>query len=58
MGFPCSSTGKESVCYAENLGSIPGLGRCPGEGEAYPLQYSGLKNAMDCIVHGGRKSWT
>ena len=34
-----------------DLGSIPGLGRCPGEGKGYPLQYSGLENSMDC-VHG------
>ena len=34
---------------------IPGLGRSPGEGIGYPLQYSGLENAMDCVVHGGRK---
>ena len=37
---------------------IPGLGRFPGEGKGYPLQYSGLKNSMDCIVHGVSKSWT
>ena len=39
-GFPCGSAGKESTCNAEDLGSIPGLGRSPGEGEGYPLQYS------------------
>ena len=39
------------------LGSIPGLGRCPGEGKGYPLQYSGLENSMDCIVHGITKIW-
>ena len=38
--------------------SIPGLGRFPGEGKGYPLQYSGLENSMDCIVHGVEKSWT
>ena len=38
-----------------DLGSIPGLGRSPGEGKGYPLQYSGLENSMDCIVHGGHK---
>ena len=37
---------------------IPGLGRSPGEGNSYPLQYSGLENSMDCIVHGVTKSWT
>ena len=55
LGFPCGSAGKESACNAGNLGSIPGLGRSPGEGKGYPLQYSGLENPMDCIVHGGHK---
>ena len=41
-----------------DLGSIPGLGRSPGEGKGYPLQYSGLENSMDHIVHGVAKSWT
>ena len=41
-----------------DLGSIPGLGRSPGEGKGYPLQYSGLENSMDCIVHGAAKSQT
>ena len=45
-----SSAGKESACNAGDLGSIPGLGRSPGEGKGYPLQYSGLENSMDCIV--------
>ena len=58
LGFPCGSAGKESVCNAGDLGSIPGLGRCPGEGKGYPLQYSGLENSMDCIVHGVVKSQT
>ena len=40
------------------LGSIPGLGRSPGEGKGYPLQYSGLENSMDCIVHGVAKIQT
>ena len=39
-----NSVGKESACNAEHLGSIPGLGRSPGEGKGYPLQYSGLEN--------------
>ena len=52
LGFPCGSAGKESDCNAGDLGSIPGLGRSPGEGKAYPLQYSGLENSKDCIVHG------
>ena len=51
MGFPCGSAGKESTCNAGELGSIPGLGRSPGEGKRYPLLYSGLKNSMDCIVN-------
>ena len=54
--FPCGSAGKESVRNAEDLGSIPGLGRSPGEGKGYRLQYSGLENSMDCIVHGVTKS--
>ena len=41
-----------------DVGSVPGLGRTPGEGKGYPLQYSGLENSMDCIVHGTAKSWT
>ena len=41
-----------------DLGSIPGLGRSPGEGKGYPLQYSGLENPMDSIVHGVVKSQT
>ena len=47
LGFPCGSAGKESACNVEDLGSIPGLGRSPGEGKGYPLQYSGLENSMD-----------
>ena len=58
MGFPHSSVGKESACHLGDLGLIPGLGRFPGEGKAYPLQYSGLKNSMDCIGHGVPKSQT
>ena len=56
LGFPCGSVGKESACNAGDLGLIPELGRCPGEGNGYPLQYSGLKNYMGCIVHGVAKS--
>ena len=41
-----------------DLGSVPVLGRSPGEGKGYPLQYSGLENSMDCIVHGVAKSQT
>ena len=48
MGFPGGSDGKESACNVGDLGSIPGLGRSPGEGKGYPLQCSGLENSMDC----------
>ena len=44
--------------YAGDLGSIPGLGRSPGEGKGYPLQFSGLENSMDYTVHGVTKSQT
>ena len=57
-GFPDSSAGKESSCNAGDLRSIPGLGRSPGEGRGYPLQYSGPEDSMDCIVHGVAKSRT
>ena len=56
--FPDISVGKESACNAGDLGSIPRLGRSPGEGKGYPLQYSGLENSMDCIVYGVAKSRT
>ena len=56
-GFPGGAAGKESPCNAGYLGSIPGLGRSPGEGKGYLLQYSGLENSIDCIVHGFTKSW-
>ena len=58
MSFSCGSAGKEPACNAGDLGSIPGLGKSSGEGKGYPLQYSGLENAMDCIVHGIIKSQT
>ena len=58
LGFPGGSAGTESACNAGVLGSVPGLGRSPGEGKGYPLQYSGLENSMDYIVHGVTKSWT
>ena len=47
MGFPSGSVGKESARHAGDLGSVPGLGRFPGEGSGNPLQYSGLENSMD-----------
>ena len=49
FGLPCGSAGKESTCNVGDLGSTSGLGRSPGEGTDYPLQYSGLENSMDCI---------
>ena len=48
----------QSARSAGDLGSIPGLGRFPGKGKGYPLQYSGLENSMDCIVFGAAKSQT
>ena len=62
-GFPSGSDGKESACNSGDLGLIPGLGRSPGEGNGYPLQYSCLENSMDrgawwAIVHGVAKSRT
>jgi len=58
LGFLGGSADKEFVCNSGHLGSMPGLGRSPGEGKGYPLHYSGLENFMDCIVHGVTKSWT
>ena len=58
LGFPGGSAGKESTYNARDLASIPGLGRSPGEGKGYLLQYSGLENSMDCIVRGVTKSRT
>ena len=57
-GLPCGSAGKESASNSGDLGLIPELGRSFGEGKGYPLQYSGLENSMDCIVHGVAKSQT
>ena len=50
--FSGGSSGKESVCHAGDLGSIPGLGRFPGKGKDYPLQYSSLGNSVGYIVYG------
>ena len=63
MGFPGGSDGKESACNAGDLGPTPALGRSPGEGNSYPLHYSGLENAMDrrawwATVHGVAKGQT
>ena len=62
-GFPSGSVGKESACNAGDPGSVPGLGRSPGEGNGNPLQYSCLVNSMDrgawwATVHGVAKSQT
>ena len=56
--FPCGSAGKESACNVGDLGSVSGLGRSPGEGRGYALQYSGLENSMDCTVHRVAKGRT
>jgi len=58
LGFPDSSVGNESACNTGDSGSIPGSGRSPGEEKSYTLQYSGLENFMDCIVHGVAESDT
>ena len=57
-GFPGGSAGEESTCNARVLGSVPGLGRLPGEEKGYQCQYSGLENSMGCIVHGVTMSQT
>ena len=61
--YSLEAAGKESACNVGDLGSIPRLGRCPGEGNGYPLQYSCLQNSMhrgawQATVHGVAKSWT
>ena len=63
MGFPGGSDSTEFACNAADPGSIPGLGRYPGEGNGNPPQYSCLQNSMDrgvwqAMVHGAAKSWT
>ena len=57
LGFPCDSADKESAHNEGDLGSIPQLGRSPGEGKGYPLQYSGLEKSMNCIIYGVAKKW-
>ena len=56
LGFPFGSAGKESACNVGDLGLIPGLGRSPGEGKCYPLQYSCLENSMDYGPRGHKES--
>ena len=58
LSLPGGSAGKKSTCNAGDLGLILGLGRAPGEGIGYPLQYSGLENSTDRIVRGAAESWT
>ena len=58
LGFPGSSAGKEFACNAGDCCLIPGLGRSPGKGNIYSIQYSGLENSMNSKVHGVAKSWT
>ena len=63
VGFPGGSDGKESACIAGDLNLISGLGRSPGEGNGYPLQYSHLEKSRDraawqATVHGITKNWT
>ena len=66
MHFPCGSNSKEFACEVGDVrdtGLIPGSGRAPGEGNGYPLQYSGLENSMDrgtwrAAVMGSQKGQT
>ena len=63
LGFPRGSVSKESACNAEDMGSITGPRRSPGEGNGNPLQYSCMVNPLDrgawgATVHGVAKSWT
>ena len=58
QGFPCGSAGKESTCNVGDLNPIPGLGRFPGEGKGYPLQYSGLENSKDYSPWGCKETFT
>ena len=55
LDFPCGSAGKEFACNVGDLGLVLELGRSPGEGKDYPLQYSGLENSMDYIVQGSQR---
>ena len=57
LGVPCDSASKESACNVEDLGLILGWERFPGEGNSYPLKYSGLENSMGCIVHEVGHNW-
>ena len=58
LGFSCGSAGKESTCNVGDMGLISGLGRSPGEGKGYLLQYSGLENSMDSMrLQGVGHDW-
>ena len=60
LGFPGGSDGKKSACKAEDLGSIPGSGRCPGEGNAVPLagKSHGQEEPWGCSPWGHKESGT
>ena len=58
QSFPGGSEDKDPARSSGDVGSIPGLGRSPGDGNDYPLQYSSRENSMDSIVHGVAKNWT
>ena len=58
VDFPGGSDGKESACSVGDLGSISDLGRSPGEGKGYPLQYSGPEDSTECIADGVAKNQT
>ena len=58
LGLPWWLRWQRICLHVGDLGSIPGLGRSPGEGKCYPLNYSGLENSMCCVVHGVTKSCT
>ena len=55
LGFPGGSAGKESACNVGRCGFDPWVVKIPGEGNSYPLQYSGLENSMDCSPWGHRE---
>ena len=57
-GVPLAQLVKSLLAIGGDLDSIPGLERSPGEGKGHPLQYSGLENSMDSILHGVAKNWT
>ena len=59
LGFPSWLSWQRTTCNAGDLGLIPKLGRSPGEAKGYPLQYFGLENSNDCVVHGvtKRQDW-